>query len=93
MLVHRTAFLYVVLGPFAMVSFMGWWTPLFAAVIAYTFFGLDELARQIQEPFRDEPHCLALTAMCRTIEVDVCEALGMVVPPYMKAQPKTALLM
>lgn len=93
LLVHRTAFLYVILAPFAMVQVMGWWTPVFTAVIAYTFFGLDELARQLQEPFRDEPHCLALSAMCRTIEIDVSEALGMEVPHYMKARPGSKLLM
>lgn len=76
LLVHRTAFLYVVLAPFAIVESMGWWTPLFTAILAYTFFGLDELSRQIQEPFRDEPACLALSAMCRTMERDVCQALG-----------------
>lgn len=93
LLVHRTAFLYTVLAPFAMVSIMGWWTILFTAVIAYTFFGLDELARQIQEPFSDEPQCLALSAMCRTVEVDVCECLGGPVPPYLKAHAGTAVLM
>jgi len=80
LLVHRTAFFYVVLAPFAMVDTMGWWTPLFTAILAYTFFGFDELARQIQEPFQDEPHCLALSAMCRSVEIDVCEALKRKIP-------------
>jgi len=47
LLVHRTAYMYVGLAPFAMASGMGWWTPLFNAIVAYTFFGLDELARQL----------------------------------------------
>ena len=84
LLVHRTAAIFVALAPFAMVDSMGWWTPLFTSILAYTFFGLDELARQIQEPFGDEPQCLALSAMCRTIEIDVCEALGWEVPPKLK---------
>lgn len=91
LLVHRTAAIFVVLSPFAMVDSMGWWTPLFTAVLAYTFFGLDELARQIQEPFGDEPQCLALSAMCRTIEIDVCEALGREIPPKLK--PSQLVLM
>jgi putative membrane protein len=91
LLVHRTAAIFVALAPFAMVDSMGWWTPLFTAVLAYTFFGLDELARQIQEPFGDEPQCLALSAMCRTIEIDVSEALGREIPP--KLTPSLSVLM
>ena len=91
LLVHRTAAIFVILAPFAMVDTMGWWTPLFTAILAYAFFGLDELARQIQEPFGDEPQCLALSAMCRTVEIDVCYALGSEVPP--KLIPHQSVLM
>lgn len=86
LLVHRTTFLYVLLSPFAFAVHLGWWTPVFSAIVAYTFFGLDELARTIQEPFRDEPACVQLSAICRTIDIDVCEALGRNVPPALKAQ-------
>lgn len=91
LLVHRTASLYVLLAPFAIVESMGWWTPVFAAILAYTFFGLDELARQIQDPFADEPSCLALSAMSRTVEIDTCEALEREVPPFLK--PVRSILM
>eukprot|EP00978_Attheya_sp_CCMP212_P030853 scaffold114797_cov51-Attheya_sp.AAC.10 len=88
LLVHRTTGFYVFLSPFAMASIMGWWTPFFASIFAYTFFGLDELSRQIQEPFRDEPQCLALSAMCRTMEIDVSEALypQKPAPSFLKAR-------
>jgi ion channel-forming bestrophin family protein len=76
LLVHRTTFLFVFLAPFAIVESMGWYTPMFTAILAYTFFGLDELARQIQEPFRDEPACMALSAMSRVVERDVSVAMG-----------------
>ena len=58
-----------------MVAVLGWWTPLFNAGLAYTFFGLDEVARQCEQPFGDEPQCLGLAALCRTIEISVAEAL------------------
>jgi ion channel-forming bestrophin family protein len=91
LLVHRTATIFVILAPFAIVDEMKWWTPIFTAILAYTFFGLDELARQIQEPFGDEPQCLALSAMCRTIEMDVCEALGRDIPSKLK--PRQSIVM
>ena len=43
LLVHRTSFMFVYLAPFAIVSTMGWWTPVFTAILAYTLFGLDEV--------------------------------------------------
>ncbi|KAJ1486871.1 hypothetical protein T484DRAFT_1788247 [Baffinella frigidus] len=67
---------------------MGWWTPLFNALLAYTFFGLDELARQLEAPFGDAPQCLALGAMCRTIEIAAAEALGDAAPLALKPNEK-----
>ena len=64
---------------------------LFTAIVAYTFFGLDQLAKEIQEPFSDRPMCLALSAMCRTIEIDTMEALGLAVP--MPLKPRGTRLM
>ena len=52
------------------------YTPLFNAMIAYTFFGLDELARQLETPFGLEPQCLPLDDMCRVIEAAAAQALG-----------------
>lgn len=84
LLVHRTSVLYVMLVPFAIAPTMGWWTPVFTAIVAYTFFGLDQLAKDIQEPFRDSPMCLALSAMSRTIEIDALEIMGEETPPFLK---------
>jgi len=91
LLVHRTSLLYVIFAPFALAPVVGWWTPLFTAMLAYTFFGLDELAKEIQEPFKDRPMCLALSAMCRTIEIDCLEALGKETPEFLK--PRGNVLM
>lgn len=76
LLVQRTVFLYILLVPFAMVAESGWYTPLFNAILAYTFFGLDELSRQLEKPFANFPQCLAINAISRLIEISVCEALG-----------------
>lgn len=85
LLVHRTTVLYVILLPFAIVKSQGWWTPVFTAFVAYTFFGLEQLAKEIQEPMKDRPMCLALSAMCRTIEIDALEALGKETSPFLKS--------
>ena len=75
LLVHRTSYIYILLAPFAMASEMGWWTPVFNTVVAYTFFGLDELARQLAHPFGEESQCLALESICRPV-VPTTSGLG-----------------
>lgn len=76
LLLHRTAYLYCFLLPFGLVDSVGFMTPVVVALIAYTFFGLDALGDEIEEPFGTQPNDLPLDALCRTIEIDMREALG-----------------
>ena len=86
LLVHRTSYIFIVLAPFALASEMGLYTPLFNAIVAYTFFGLDELARQLESPFGVEHAGLPLDDMCSIIADSVHEALGD--PKAPRAAPK-----
>ena len=45
-------------------------------MIAYTFFGLDALSEELEEPFGLAANQLPLTALSRTIEINLREALG-----------------
>jgi putative membrane protein len=45
-------------------------------IVAYTFFGLDALGDEIEEPFGQLPNDLPLDAICRTIEINLRESLG-----------------
>ncbi len=76
LLLHRTAYLYCFLLPFGLVDTIGFMTPFVVAIVAYTFFGLDALGDEIEEPFGTSANDLALDAVCRTIEIDLREALG-----------------
>jgi putative membrane protein len=76
LLLHRTAYLYCWLLPFGLVDAIGDLTPLVTLLVAYTFFGLDALGDEIEEPFGTSDHDLPLEAMCRTIEIDLRMALG-----------------
>ena len=75
-IVHRTAYLYSFLLPFGLVDTVGVMTPLIVAFISYTFFALESLAEEIQEPFGVENNDLALDAMSVMIETTVREMLG-----------------
>lgn len=76
LLVHRTSYLYCFILPFGIVSSMGLLTPLFCAIVAYTFFGLDALSEELEEPFGLLANDLALTSISRTIEIDLLSSLG-----------------
>lgn len=76
LLLHRTAYIYCFLLPFGLVDTIGIMTPLVVGVVAYTFFGLDALGDEIEEPFGTAPNDLPLDALCRVIEIQMLEALG-----------------
>jgi ion channel-forming bestrophin family protein len=76
LLLHRTAYLYCFLLPFGLVDQIGYMTPFVVAIVAYTFFGLDALGDEIEEPFGLRPHHLPLDTLCRTVEINLLEALG-----------------
>jgi putative membrane protein len=71
LLLHRTVHIYCFLLPFCLVGLMGWFTPLVVGVLAYTFFGLDALGDQIEDPFGTLPNDLPLDAYSTTIENDL----------------------
>jgi putative membrane protein len=76
LLLHRTAYLYCFLLPFGLVDSIGVMTPFVVAVVAYTFFGLDAVGDELEGPFGRKPNHLPLDALCRTVEINLLEALG-----------------
>jgi putative membrane protein len=76
LLLHRTAYLYCFLLPFGLVDSIGFMTPFVVGIVAYTFYGLDALGDEIEEPFGTEPNDLPLDAICRSIEIELREALA-----------------
>lgn len=71
LLLHRTAHIYCFLLPFGLVDSIGFMTPFVVAIVAYTFFGLDALGDELEEPFGTEPNDLPLDAICRAVEIDL----------------------
>ena len=84
LLVHRSTYLYILLAPFSLAVQMHYYVILFNVIVTYTFFGLDEVTRQLENPFGNAPYCVALSAMSTTCEISIAEALGEVPPPALK---------
>ncbi|MET3857582.1 bestrophin family ion channel [Rhizobium sp. OAE497] len=76
LLLHRTAYLFCFMLPFGFADVLGYVTPLAAGVVAYTFFGLDALSEELEEPFGTLPNDLPIAAIAKAIELSLREALG-----------------
>lgn len=83
-ILHRSAYLYCMLLPFGLVDAIGVMTPLVVTFVSYTFFALEALSDEIEEPFGRAPNDLALDAMVVTIEASLRELLGETPPPAAK---------
>lgn len=75
LLLHRTALVFCLLLPFALAGSLGWWTLLPVLLVAYTFFGLDALSHQLEDPFCDAMNALPLDALRDTIQREMQDAM------------------
>jgi putative membrane protein len=82
LLLHRTIYIFCLLLPFALAEPLGWLAPLFTTIVGYTFFGLDAIGNELEDPFGRDENDLPTDALVRTVERDVLAGLGeMQLPP------------
>jgi putative membrane protein len=91
LLLHRTVHVYCFILPFCLISPLGWFTPLAVGILAYTFFGLDAIGTEIENPFDLLANDLPLDALSRVIEINVLSLLGETDLPE-PLQPKDCVL-
>lgn len=80
-ILHRSAYIYCTLLPFGLVDTIGLMTPLVVTFVSYTFFALEALSDEIEEPFGLSGNDLALDAIVAGIDASLREMLGEVPPP------------
>lgn len=80
-ILHRSAYLYCMLLPFGLVDAIGIMTPLVVTFVSYTFFALEALSDEIEEPFGLSANDLALDAIVANIDASLRELLGESPPP------------
>jgi ion channel-forming bestrophin family protein len=76
LLIHRTIYLFCCLLPFGLAAELSWATPPLIAIVTYTFFGLDALGDELEDPFGREENDLPLDALVRVVEREILAALG-----------------
>lgn len=90
-LIHQIVAMYVLVLPFGLVGSLHYFTPVIVIFIAYTFLGLDAVGDEIEEPFGEDSNDLPLSAISRTIEVNLRETLGETGLPEMLAPTRGVL--
>jgi ion channel-forming bestrophin family protein len=80
-ILHRSAYFYCMLLPFGLVDSIGVMTPLIVCFVSYTFFALEALSDEIDDPFGTMANDLALDALVAGINASLREMLGETPPP------------
>ena len=70
-LIHRLTAFYCFILPFAIVEKAELLTPVLTFLVSYAFFGLDDLGEELTDPFGQSLNDLPLSAINRTIEVNL----------------------
>ena len=67
---RRTLIWYCFSLPLALVQTYGWGTTVVVALVAYTFFGIEEIGVEIEDPFGNDANDLPLERYCQRLEVE-----------------------
>ena len=67
---------YCLMLPFGIVPDLNFLTPLGSAVIGFVFLALDESGRHLEDPFLRSVYDVPMSAITRTVEIDLRQAVG-----------------
>ena len=68
--------LFCIVLPFAVVQDLGWFTPVGSGLVGLMFLLAVQVGDELGEPFVDGAHDVPMTALCRTIEIDLTQMIG-----------------
>ncbi|MEG3083964.1 bestrophin family ion channel [Sphingomonas sp. PB2P12] len=68
--------LFCVLLPIGLVETLGYATPVGSTIAGLMFLAVLQIGDDLVDPFADTIHDVPLNAMCRTIEIDLLQAIG-----------------
>lgn len=64
-----------ILLPLGLVGAVGWFTPFAATLVGFIFLALDNIGREIEDPFDYTHNDIPMSALSRTIEINLRELL------------------
>jgi ion channel-forming bestrophin family protein len=72
---RRAVLFYCYTLPFGLVRDFEWWTIVATLLVAYIFFGIEEIGVEIEDPFGSDENDLPLERFCDTIQRNLSEML------------------
>jgi putative membrane protein len=73
---RRALIVYIFTLPFAIYREFGWATILATLIVAFIFFGIEEIGVEIEDPFEGEDNDIPLEAICGTIDRNLSALIG-----------------
>lgn len=83
--------IYCFLLPLALVTTMGWLTPLGSTLVGFIFLALDKIGRDLEDPFDNSVYDVPLTSITKTIEINLRQLLGETALPQPEAPVRGVL--
>jgi putative membrane protein len=80
------AHIFCILLPIGLVESLGFATPLGSTVAGLMFLAVLRIGDDLVDPFDNSVHDVPLTAMCRTIEIDLLQSIGDPAPAAVQAE-------
>ena len=68
--------IYCLVLPIGMVENLGWFTPIGSTLVGFMFLALDKIGRDLEDPFDNTVFDVPLTAITKTIEINLRQMLG-----------------
>ena len=67
---------YCIVLPFVIVDEVGLLTPFITLLLGFAFLVLNQVGKNLEDPFENQPYDVPLSALSRTIEINLRQALG-----------------
>jgi putative membrane protein len=74
--IRRFIAIYCLLLPLGMVSSLKLLTPFGSTFVGFIFLALDKIGRDLEAPFENLPNDISLTAISRTVEINLKQMIG-----------------
>lgn len=83
--------IFCLLLPFAVVKTMGIYSPFVSTLVGMMLITALQIGNDLKDPFSNKMHDVPMTAMCRTIEIDLLQSIEETAPEHLR--PKNGILM
>ena len=74
--IHRGIIIFTIMLPYGMLFSTGPLVILICLIVSFFFFMLENIAFSLQDPFENRDSDIPMTALCRTIEINLLQMIG-----------------